>query len=64
MQSNPIGGFPPIRIINKNAISEKTLENRGFSGTNIVSINNIMDLKKKENLFIAFGTDNEDGIDK
>ncbi len=62
MQSNPIGGFPPIIIVNKN-IEDKTLESRGFSTTNIVSINNIMDLKKKENLFIAFGTEEEDGID-
>lgn len=63
MQSNPIGGFPPIIRIDDKKISDKTLESRGFSTTNIVSINNIMDLKKKENLFIAFGTEDEDGVD-
>lgn len=63
MESEPIGGFPPIISIDGDKISEKTLESRGFSTTNIVSINNIMDLKKKENLFIAFGTEEEDGID-
>ena len=63
MQSDPIGGFPPIVRVEEGKISEKTLESRGFSTTNIVSINNIMDLKKKENLFVAFGTEDEDGVD-
>jgi hypothetical protein len=63
MQFEPIGGFPPIIKIDDSGISEKTLESRGFATTNIVSINNIMDSKKKENLFIAFGSEEEDGID-
>lgn len=63
MSFKPIGGFPSL-IKKENAkISEKTLESRGFATTNIVSINNIMDSKKKENLFIAFGTEEEDGTD-
>ena len=63
MQFEPIGGFPSIVRVDDAKISEKTLESRGFATTNIVSINNIMDSKKKENLFMAFGTDEEDGID-
>ena len=63
MQFEPIGGFPPIVRIDDTKIAGKTLESRGFATTNIVSINNIMDSKRKENLFIAFGTDEEDGVD-
>lgn len=63
MQFEPIGGYPPIIKIDESKINEKTLESRGFATTNIVSINNIMDSKKKENLFIAFGTEEDDGID-
>lgn len=59
----PIGGFPSfIRVKNKK-ISDKTLESRGFPATNIVDINSIMDAKMKENLFIAFGTEDEEGVD-
>jgi len=58
-----MGGYPPIIITDESKINEKTLESRGFATTNIVSINNIMDSKKKENLFIAFGSDDEDGVD-
>lgn len=61
MQFEPIGGFPPIIRTDDIKIGEKTLESRGFATTNIVSINNIMDSKKKENLFIAFGSDEENG---
>ena len=63
MQFEPIGGFPSIIRAEDNKIPEKTLESRGFATTNIVSINNIMDSKKKENLFMAFGSEEEDGID-
>lgn len=62
MQFEPIGGFPPIIRADDTEIREKTLESRGFATTNIVSISNIMDNKKKENLFIAFGTEDEDGV--
>lgn len=58
----PMGGFPSI-IRKDDMISEKTLETRGFGTTNIVSINNIMNSKKKENLFSAFGSEEEDGLD-
>ncbi len=61
MSFEPIGGFPSI-ILKDNNINKKTLESRGFSATNIVSINNIMNSKKKENLFLAFGSDEEDGL--
>lgn len=63
MQFEPLGGFPPIVREDDAKISEKTLESRGFATTNIVSISNIMDSKKKENLFMAFGSQDEDGID-
>ncbi|XWV24870.1 n trans domain containing protein [Tupanvirus deep ocean] len=63
MQFEPVGGFPPIIRVDDARISEKTLESRGFATTNIVSISNIMDSKKKENLFIAFGSEEEEGID-
>ena len=63
MQFEPMGGFPPIIRENDTKISEKTLESRGFATTNIVSISNIMDTKKKENLYMAFGSEEEDGID-
>jgi hypothetical protein len=61
MEFEPMGGFPPIIRIDDAKVSEKTLESRGFGTTNIVSISNIMDSKKKENLFIAFGSEDEDG---
>jgi len=57
----PIGGFPPIVRTEESDINKKTLESRGFATTNIVSISNIMDTKKKENLFTAFGFEEEDG---
>lgn len=54
----PKWGFPPI-IRQDDAIpNEKKLESRGFS-TNIVSIGNIIDTKKRENLFIAFGNEED-----
>lgn len=59
MQFEPLGGFPPIVRVDDKVV-EKTLESRGFATTNIVSISNIMDSKKKENLFIAFGSDDEE----
>ena len=64
MSFEPLAGFPPIIREEDTKIPEKTLESRGFSTTNIVSINKIMDSKKKENLFIAFGSEDEDGVDQ
>ena len=61
MDFEPIGGFPPIIIIDEENIKEKTLESRGFATTNIVSIGNIMQSEKKKDLFLAFGSEEEDG---
>lgn len=63
MQFEPMGGFPSIIRVKDSDINKKTLESRGFSTTNIVSISNIMDSKKKDDLFMAFGTEDENGID-
>ena len=63
MTFEPRGGFPSIIRIEDDNISRKTLESRGFTTTNIVNISNIMESKKKENLFLAFGTEEEDGVD-
>lgn len=59
----PMYGFPSLIPIEKTKIPAKALEQRGFASTNIVSIGKIMDTKKKENLFLAFGSENEDGVD-
>jgi hypothetical protein len=59
----PLGGYPPLYRKDDKKASEKTLESRGFVSTNIVSISNIMSSKKKEDLFNAFGSEDEDGID-
>lgn len=61
MQFEPIGGFPSIIKIDNTEIKKETLETRGF-GTNIVGIGNIMKSNKKENLFMAFGNDDEEGF--
>lgn len=58
----PTAGFPPLVRADDTAVPEGTLESRGFS-TNIVNISNIIESKKKENLFLAFGSEDEDGID-
>ena len=58
----PLGGFPPLYRKDDKKPTEKTLESRGFVSTNIVSISNIMSSKKKENLFNAFGSEDEDGV--
>lgn len=63
MQFEPIGGFPPIIRKKDEAMAKKTFESRGFAvSSSIVDISNIMDTKKKENLFIAFGQDEESRI--
>lgn len=62
MVFEPIGGYPPIVRSDDAKIESKTLESRGFSKTNIVNIGNIMDSNKKDNLFIAFGNEDEDGV--
>ena len=62
MPFKPRGGFPSIVRKEEADTSGKSMETRGLSKSNIVSINNIMESKKKENLFIAFGTEEEDGI--
>ena len=59
MNYEPTGGFPTIKRIIDTDVESKALEDRGFS-TNIVSIGEIMDSKKRENLFFAFGTDEDD----
>lgn len=59
MPFEPRGGFPPLIRLQEN-VEEKTLETRGFATTNIVNIANIMDTKKKEELFFAFGSDEEE----
>ena len=45
----PKGGYPPIMKIEEGKL-DKVPENRGFSSTNIVSINDIMNMKKRTNL--------------
>lgn len=47
----PMGGFPPI--IRKSDIKEsgRALDTRNFQSTNIVSISNIMNKKKKKGFF-------------
>lgn len=62
MSFQPMYGFPPI-VPEEEKIPEKTLSERGFGTANIVSIGKIMDIKKKENLFLAFGSEEEDGVD-
>jgi hypothetical protein len=64
MRFKPRGGFPSIILTDEAEPNEKTTDVRGFSTNNIVSINNIMESKKKENLFIAFGTEDEDGVNE
>ena len=59
MPFEPIGGFPPIMRKDASALSEKSLEARGFETTSIVNISDIMINKKKENLYIAFGSEDE-----
>ena len=61
MAFEPKGGFPSLIREDDIPITEQTLESRGFGTTNIVNISNIMENKKKENLFIAFGSEEEDG---
>ena len=63
MAFDPIAGFPPLIRETDLIDTPLTLESRGFSTTNIVNISNIMESKKKENLFLAFGTEEEDGVD-
>ena len=54
----PKGGFPSIIKISQK-IPEKTLEQRGFDKS-IVSISEIMNSKKNDNFFAAFGINNND----
>ena len=61
MQFEPLGGFPPIIRIDDVKQVENNLGTRGFASTNIVSINSIMNSKKKGNLFIAFDNSEEEG---
>ena len=63
MQFEPIGGFPALIREEDAVISEKTLESRGFATTNIVDIANIMQERKKQNLYTAFGSEEENAID-
>lgn len=63
MQFEPIGGFPPIVRSQDDKINQKNLETRGFATTNIVSIGDIISRKKEQDLYFAFGSDEEDGYD-
>ncbi|BCS83254.1 hypothetical protein QLL95_gp0869 [Cotonvirus japonicus] len=58
MQFVPMGGFPPIVKKNNKNLSSSILETRGFS-SNIVDIEKIINSKKKKDLYLAFGSDNE-----
>jgi hypothetical protein len=61
MAFEPMGGFPPIVREDDVKESKTTLESRGFS-TNIVSLTNIMEKKKKKDTFILLGTEEESGM--
>ncbi len=54
----PKGGFISVVPVEEQ-LSKNTLESRGFSS--IVDISKIMGSKKKENLFLAFGSEDEEG---
>lgn len=58
LEYKPIGGFPSIIRIIDDKINTQTFESRGFSN-NIVSINDVINAKKKD-LFLAFGSDDEE----
>ena len=58
-QFEPMGGFPPIIRKNYAKISGTTLESRGFGTTNIVGIGEIINSKKKGDLYLAFGSDDD-----
>uniref|UniRef100_A0A6G6ACT3 Uncharacterized protein n=1 Tax=Borely moumouvirus TaxID=2712067 RepID=A0A6G6ACT3_9VIRU len=62
MQFRPMGGFPPIIKNNKENINDNILDTRGFATTNIVSIGDIINNKKKQDLYFAFGSDEEQGL--
>lgn len=55
VQFEPLGGYPPIVRSEDSTISERTLESRGFETTKIVNIADIMQSKKKEDLYTVFG---------
>ena len=63
MSFEPSYGFPGIIREDDIDVSKETLESRGFATTNIVNISNIMESKKKENLFVAFGSEEEEGAE-
>ena len=60
MQFEPLGGFPPIIRADDGKQVENNLGTRGFASTNIVSITNILQSKKKGNAFIAFDNAEEE----
>lgn len=64
MQFEPMGGFPPIIRKQDAKISGKTLESRGFATTNIVGIDKIFTSKKKQDLYFAFGSDEDDNLSR
>lgn len=59
MQFEPLGGYPPIVRTEESTISERAMETQGFATTKIVNIADIMQSKKKEDLYMAFGTEEE-----
>jgi hypothetical protein len=61
MTFEPMGGFPPIVREEDTKVPKTTLESRGFA-TNIVSLTNIMEKKKKKDSFILLGSEEESGM--
>lgn len=60
MEFIPIGGFPSIVRKEDTHVNKNITESRGFGTTNIVNIADIMGSKAKEQMFIAFGTDQKE----
>lgn len=58
----PYGGFPSIIRNVDESTDKKGLETRGFSTTNIVDIQNIMNTNKKTTMFLAFGPEDENAV--
>jgi hypothetical protein len=58
----PMYGYPPLVRVSEDAVEGSVLETRGFGAkkSNVVPIGEIMNVKKKENLFLAFGDESED----
>ena len=58
-----MGGFPPLVRKSDKRIEKKVLETRGYSGKDkIASIAEIMNTRKKQTLFLAFGNQDQDEL--